>query len=214
MKREDVRERIEEIGIIPAVRITAAHFAPSAPETVNKAGIPVAEITMTIPGAVDLIAQLAGEYPDFIVGAGTVLDTETTKRCFDASARFLTSPGFAPEVVEFAVRNAVVIIPGALTPSEVIAAWKAGGFRKSVSLRACWRSKYIRALKVPLPQVRFIAAGGVDQVTASGFIHAGASALGIGSELLPAGHFKCARKNGSMSLLADFSALCETPAHS
>jgi len=186
MKKEEVRERIEEIGIVPAVRVTAAHLALFAAETVNKAGIPVAEITMTIPGAIDVIAQLAGEYPDFIVGAGTVLDTETAKRCLDAGARFLSSPGFVPEVVEFALKNAVVIIPGALTPTEVIAAWKAGAdFVKVFPCAPVGGSKYIRALKGPLPQVPLIASGGVDQVTAAGFIQAGATALGIGSELLP-----------------------------
>jgi len=187
MKKEEVRQRIEEIGIVPAVRVTAAHLALFAAKTVSKAGIPVAEITMTIPGAVEVIAQLAQESPGFIVGAGTVLDAATAKRCFDAGARFLSSPGFVPEVVEFAVKNGVVIIPGALTPSEVIAAWKAGAdFVKVFPCAPFGGSRYIRALKAPLPQIQLIAAGGVDQITASGFIQAGASALGIGSELLPA----------------------------
>jgi 2-dehydro-3-deoxyphosphogluconate aldolase / (4S)-4-hydroxy-2-oxoglutarate aldolase len=187
MKRQEVRARIEEIGIIPGVRVSAMHLALFAAESVNEAGIPVSEITMTVPGAVDVISQLAGKYPDFVVGAGTVLDTETAKRCLDSGARFLTSPGLIPEVVEFALKNDVVVIPGALTPSEVIAAWKAGvDFVKIFPCAPVGGSKYVRALKVPLPQVRMIASGGVNQVTAAGFIQAGASALGIGSELLPA----------------------------
>jgi len=186
MKRNDVRARIEEIGIIPGVRVPTADLALFAAEAVNRAGIPVAEITMTVPGAVDVIAQLAGKYPDFIVGAGTVLDAETAKRCLDAGARFLTGPGLVPEVVEFALKNDVVMIPGALTPTEVIAAWKAGvDFVKIFPCVPLGAHKYIRDLKVPLPQIPLIASGGVNQVTAAKFILAGASALGIRSELLP-----------------------------
>src|SRR5271163_5132257 len=174
MKRNDVRARIEEIGIIPGVRVPTADLALFAAEAVNRAGIPIAEITMTVPGAVDVIAQLAGKYPDFVVGAGTVLDAETAKRCLDAGARFLTSPGLVPEVVEFAVKKDVVIIPGALTPSEVIAAWKAGAdFVKIFPCVPVGGHKYIRDLKVPLPQVPLIASGGVNQVTAAKFILAG-----------------------------------------
>jgi len=186
MKRKDVRARIEEIGIIPGVRVPTADLALFAAEAVNKAGIPIAEITMTVPGAVDVIAQLAGKYPDFVVGAGTVLDAETAKRCLDAGARFLTGPGLVPEVVEFALKNDVVMIPGALTPTEVIAAWKAGvDFVKIFPCVPLGAHKYIRDLKVPLPQIPLIASGGVNQVTAAKFILAGASALGIRSELLP-----------------------------
>lgn len=184
MKRQEIRAQIEQNGIIPAVRVKEADLALFAAETVNEAGIPIAEITMTVPGALDVIAKLAGRHPDFIVGAGTVLDAETAKACLDAGARFLTSPGFVPEVVEFALKNDVVIIPGALTPSEIIAAWKAGvDFVKVFPCAQVGGHKYIRALKVPFPQIPLIASGGVDQVTAAKFILAGASALGIGSEL-------------------------------
>jgi 2-dehydro-3-deoxyphosphogluconate aldolase / (4S)-4-hydroxy-2-oxoglutarate aldolase len=186
MKREEVRARIEKIGIVPAVRVPEADLALFAAETVNNAGIPIAEITMTTPGALEVIAQLAGKYPDFVVGAGTVLDVETAKRCLDAGACFLSGPGLVPEVLEFALKNDVVIIPGALTPSEVIAAWKWGAdFVKVFPCAPVGGHKYIRALKIPLPQIPLIASGGVDQVTAAKFILAGASALGIGAELLP-----------------------------
>lgn len=186
MKRERVRAEIERIGIVPAVRVPDADLALFAAETVNEAGIPIAEITMTVPGAVDVIARLANKYPDFVVGAGTVLDIDTAKRCLDAGARFLTGPGLVLEVIEFALKNDVVVIPGALTPSEVIAAWKAGAdFVKVFPCAPVGGHKYIRALRVPLSQVRLIASGGVDQVTAPKFILAGACALGIGAELLP-----------------------------
>jgi 2-dehydro-3-deoxyphosphogluconate aldolase / (4S)-4-hydroxy-2-oxoglutarate aldolase len=186
MKRERVRARIEEIGIVPAVRVSEAELALFAAETVNDAGIPIVEITMTVPGAIEVIAQLTGKYPDMVVGAGTVLDTEAAKRCLDAGACFLSGPGLVPEVLEFALKNDVVVIPGALTPSEIIAAWKAGAdFVKVFPCAPVGGHKYIRALKVPLPQIPLIASGGVDQVTAPKFILAGASAIGIGAELLP-----------------------------
>jgi len=186
MKKEEVRARIERIGIIPAVRVPEAELALFAAKTVTDAGIPITEITMTVPGAVEVIGRLAQERPDMIVGAGTVIDVETAKRCLDAGATFLTSPGLVPEVVEFAQKNDVVVIPGTLTPSEVITAWKAGAdFVKVFPCAPVGGHKYIRALKIPLPQIPLIASGGVDQVTAPKFILAGASALGIGAELLP-----------------------------
>jgi 2-dehydro-3-deoxyphosphogluconate aldolase/(4S)-4-hydroxy-2-oxoglutarate aldolase len=157
-----------------------------AAETVYDAGIPVIEITNTVPNAASVIAQLSKNYPDFIVGGGTVLDVETAKRCLDAGARFVTSPGLIPDVLEFVHHKDIVSIPGALTPSEVIAAWKAGG--DLVKIFPCAQvggDQYIRALKIPLPQIPLIASGGVNQLTAANFIFAGASALGIGSELMP-----------------------------
>ena len=186
MRREEIRARIEEVGIFPAVRVASGDLALFAAESVFEAGIPIVEITMTVPGAVDVIAQIARTYPGLIVGAGTVLDADTAQRCLDAGARFLTSPGLVPEVVEFAQKKDVVIIPGALTPSEVIAAWKAGvDFVKIFPCALVGGDKYIRALKVPLPQVSLIASGGVNQLTAADFILAGASAIGIGAELMP-----------------------------
>ena len=186
MKKEEVRDRIEEVGIIAGIRVSAADLALFAAESVCEAGIPVIEITMTVPGAVDVISQLAKKIPSCIIGAGTVLDAETAARCLDAGASFVTSPGLVPEVVEFTVKNNVVAIPGALTPSEVIAAWKTGAdFVKIFPCAPVGGDAYIRSLKVPLPQVRLIASGGVNQLTAAGFILAGASALGIRSELTP-----------------------------
>ena len=171
---------------MPGVRVATAELALFAAETVYDAGIPVVEITMTVPNAVHVIAQLTQNYPQFIVGAGTVLDKETAARCVDAGARFITSPGLIPEVVEFALKSEVVAIPGALTPSEVIAAWKAGAdFVKIFPCAQLGGDQYIRALKIPLPQISLIASGGVNQLTAANFIFAGASSLGIGSELMP-----------------------------
>lgn len=186
MKKSDVRSRIEATGIIPAVRVSAADHARFAAEAVYRSGIPIAEITMTVPGATEVISQLSQSLPDLVVGGGTVLDAETARRCLDAGAKFLTSPGLVMEVVEFAVKNDVVVFPGALTPTEVITAWKAGAdFVKIFPCAQVGGENYIRALKVPFPQIPLIASGGVNQQTTANFILAGATALGIGSELIP-----------------------------
>ncbi|MFY9938981.1 MAG: bifunctional 4-hydroxy-2-oxoglutarate aldolase/2-dehydro-3-deoxy-phosphogluconate aldolase [Silvibacterium sp.] len=186
MKREEVRACIEGIGIIAAVRVSKPEYAQYAAEAVYNAGICVAEITMTTPGALEVIADLAKRHPDMIVGAGTVFDQETARRCLDAGARFLTSPGLVLDVVEFALKNEVVVFPGVLTASEVIQAWKAGAdFIKIFPCAQVGGASYIKALKVPFAHVPLIASGGVNQQTAAKFILAGATALGIGSELIP-----------------------------
>ena len=140
---------------------------------------------MTVPGALDVIAHLANSLPEMVVGAGTVLDIETALRCLEAGAMFLTSTGLVPEVVEFALKNDVVVFPGAMTPTDVIAAWKMGAdFVKIYPCGPLGGPSYIRALKLPFPQVPLIATGGVNQRTAGDFILYGAAALGIGSELI------------------------------
>jgi 2-dehydro-3-deoxyphosphogluconate aldolase / (4S)-4-hydroxy-2-oxoglutarate aldolase len=184
--KEQVRARIEEVGIVPAVRVGSAEHARYAAEAVNRAGIPIAEITMTVPRAIEVISELAQSLPEMIVGAGTVLDAETARRCADAGAKFLTSTGFVPEVVEFAVNRNMLVIAGALTPTEVIHAWKAGSdFIKIFPCAPVGGEHYIRALKVPFPNIPLIAAGGVNQQTALNYILAGTSALGVGGELIP-----------------------------
>jgi 2-dehydro-3-deoxyphosphogluconate aldolase/(4S)-4-hydroxy-2-oxoglutarate aldolase len=186
MNRSDLAARIEDVGIMPSVRVASAEIALFAAETVYDAGIQVVEITMTVPKAVDVITQLAKNYPNFIIGAGTVLDAETAERCVDAGARFITSPGLVPDVLEYSLKSDVVAIPGALTPSEVITAWKSGAdFVKIFPCAQVGGDQYIRALKIPLPQISLIASGGVNQLTAANFIFAGASSIGIGSELMP-----------------------------
>ncbi len=186
MNRKEVRNQIETIGILPSVRVSSQDLARFAAETVYSAGIPIVEITMTTPGALELINDLANRFPDLAVGAGTVLYDDIARQCVDAGARFLTSPGFVPEVGAYAKRVDVVALPGALTPTEVIAAWKAGSdFVKIFPTGNVGGTQYLRALKIPLPQIPLIASGGVNQVTASDYILAGATAIGLGGELLP-----------------------------
>ena len=186
MKKEVVQARIEEIGIVPAVRLSSADDARFATDAISHGGIPIVEITMTVPGAIEVISELARNSPELIVGAGTVFDMETARRCLDAGATFLTSPGLDLALVEFARKENIVVLAGALTPTEVTNAWKAGAdFVKVFPCSQVGGDTYIKALKRPFPQVRLIAAGGVNQRTAANFILAGASAIGVGGELIP-----------------------------
>ncbi len=186
MNKQEVRRRIEEIGIIPAVRVSSSEDAVFAAEAVSRGGILIVEITLTVPEAHKVISLLVREVPEVIVGAGGILDVETARRCLDDGAKFLASDGLDPEIVEFALGESVVVIPGTLTPSEVLRAWKMGpDLVKVVPCAPVGGDSYIRALKTMFPSVPLIAAGGVNQQTASGFILAGAVALGIGAELIP-----------------------------
>jgi 2-dehydro-3-deoxyphosphogluconate aldolase/(4S)-4-hydroxy-2-oxoglutarate aldolase len=185
MTREEIRARITEIGIIPAVRLYSESEALFAAEAVCASGIPIVEVTMTIPGAVRVIGELMRHRSDIIVGAGTVWDVETARQCLDAGAGFLTSPGLDLEIVQFALKREIVVLAGALTPSEVMAAWKAGSdFVKVFPCAQVGGPEYIRALRAPFPQIPLIASGGVNQKNAADYILAGATALGIGQHLI------------------------------
>jgi len=186
MDKNRIRAQIEEVGIIPAIRTSSAEDARFAAETVSHAGIPIVEITMTVPGALGVIAELARDLPDLVIGAGTVLTNEVARQCIDAGVGFLTSPGLDVQLVEFAVRRQVLALPGAATPTEVMAAWRAGA--DLIKIFPCAQlggDSYIRALKAPFPTIPLIAAGGVNQQTAADFVRAGAVAIGVGTELIP-----------------------------
>ncbi|MGD0731067.1 MAG: bifunctional 4-hydroxy-2-oxoglutarate aldolase/2-dehydro-3-deoxy-phosphogluconate aldolase [Terracidiphilus sp.] len=186
MTKEDVRTEIDRIGIVPCARVTFPEHALFGAEALYAAGIPIVEIPLTLPQAPDVISDVTSRYPDLVAGAGTVLDEDSARRCIDAGARFLTSPGFVPEVVAYAFKADVVVFPGALTATEIIAAWKAGAdFVKIFPTAPVGGTHYIRALKVPLPQIPLIVTGGVNQLTAFDYILAGANAIGVGGELLP-----------------------------
>jgi 2-dehydro-3-deoxyphosphogluconate aldolase/(4S)-4-hydroxy-2-oxoglutarate aldolase len=188
MDKQTVRDRIIEIGIVPVVRAASPREARIAADAVCEGGIPIVEITMTVPGAVDLIRELTkGGASDVLVGAGTVLNVEAARRCLDAGAQFLVSPGLNLQVVELAVREGKLMMAGALTPTEVITAWEAGSdFVKVFPCGNVGGAKYIKALKGPLPQIPLVPTGGVNLNTAAEFIEAGAAALGIGGELVQA----------------------------
>jgi len=177
---------VEEIGVVPALRVFSYEDALFATAAVCEAGIPVVEVTMTVPGAIDLISELVRTQPNLIVGAGTVFDTETAHRCIASGVKFLTSTGFDLEIVNVALKEDVLVFPGVLTPTEVQAAQKAGC--RVVKVFPCSQvggPSYIRALKAPFPKMHMIASGGVTQANAADFIVSGASALGIGGDLIP-----------------------------
>jgi 2-dehydro-3-deoxyphosphogluconate aldolase/(4S)-4-hydroxy-2-oxoglutarate aldolase len=185
MDREKVLSKLREIAIIPAARVSSAADARFAADAVAHGGIGVIEITMTVPGALEVIADLARNSPDMIVGAGTVLDPETAQKCIDAGAMFITSPALRPSVISQTLKNKVAVIAGALTPTEVIAAWDSGSdFVKVFPCCQVGGASYIRALKRPFPDIPLIAAGGVNQKTAEEFMLSGATAIGVGSELI------------------------------
>jgi 2-dehydro-3-deoxyphosphogluconate aldolase / (4S)-4-hydroxy-2-oxoglutarate aldolase len=187
MDKEKVRERILAVGIVPVVRASSAQEARIAAEAVYEGGIPIVEITMTVPGAVDVIRELAKSMSRVLIGAGTVLNAEMARRCFDAGAEFLVSPGFNFETVKLAGREGKLMMAGALTPTEIIAAWEAGSdFVKVFPCGQVGGAKYIKALKAPLPQIPLVPTGGVNLNTAAEFIEAGAAALGVGGELVQA----------------------------
>jgi 2-dehydro-3-deoxyphosphogluconate aldolase/(4S)-4-hydroxy-2-oxoglutarate aldolase len=185
MTRQQVRARIEEIGIIPSVRLSSAEDAIFAAEAVYAGGIPIVEVTMTIPGALDVIRELVKSSSNVIVGGGSIWDEEMASRCLQAGASFLTSTGFDRGVVEFALKSDVVVFPGVLTPTEVMAAWKAGvDFVKIFPSANMGGANYIKALRRPFPQISMIAGGGVNQQNAGELILAGATAIGVGADLI------------------------------
>jgi 2-dehydro-3-deoxyphosphogluconate aldolase / (4S)-4-hydroxy-2-oxoglutarate aldolase len=186
MTKQEVRAWIEETGVIAAVRERSKEDAVFAAESVAQSGIPVVEIALTLPQATSVITHLAKTIPGIIVGAGSVTNSEAAQLSLDAGAQFLTSDGFHPAVIEFGAKHGVVVIPGALTPTEVISAWETNSdFVKVVPCAQLGGSAYIGSLHVMFPRIPLIASGGVDQQTASKLIIAGAIALGIGRELIP-----------------------------
>jgi 2-dehydro-3-deoxyphosphogluconate aldolase/(4S)-4-hydroxy-2-oxoglutarate aldolase len=186
MSKTDTLHRIIEVGIVPVVRAASNEEALQAVEAITAGGVPVIEITMTVPGALRVIAEVAARYgADVLVGAGTVLDAETARACILAGAEFIVSPALNLYTIAMCRRYGKVVMPGALTPTEVLAAWQAGAdFVKVFPCDSVGGAKYIRSLKAPLPQIQMVPTGGVTLQTAADFIKAGASALGVGSDLL------------------------------
>jgi 2-dehydro-3-deoxyphosphogluconate aldolase/(4S)-4-hydroxy-2-oxoglutarate aldolase len=184
--REEICRRIEEVGIVPVVRAPSPELAMRAAEAVLAGGISIFEITMTVPNATLAIRALVDKLGDrAVVGAGTVLDAKAANACVDAGAAFLVSPGLDLATIAAAHERGVPIMPGALTPTEVITAWKAGAdMVKIFPASAVGGAKYLKALKGPLPDVKMLPTGGVSAATAGEFIAAGAAALGVGGELV------------------------------
>lgn len=186
MDRSQIIAAIEDIGIVPVVRAASADEAMRAIDAIKEGGISVLEITMTVPGAVKVIEEVAKRYgSEAIVGAGTVLDPETARICVLAGAQFIVSPALNVDTIAMCRRYGVPIMPGALTPTEVVTAWTAGAdFVKVFPAGSVGGASYIKNLLGPLPQVKIVPTGGVSLKTAADFIKAGARALGVGTDLV------------------------------
>jgi 2-dehydro-3-deoxyphosphogluconate aldolase / (4S)-4-hydroxy-2-oxoglutarate aldolase len=201
MKKTEVIRQITETGILPVIRATSSDEALHAIDAIRAGGISTMEITMTVPGAVSVIEDLAKRFgSEVLVGAGTVLDAETARVCILAGAQFVISPALNLETIACCRRYGITVMPGALTPTEVVQAWTAGAdFVKVFPAGALGGANYIKSLKAPLPQIEIIPTGGVSLKTAADFIKAGASALGVGADLVDLD----ALKNGNANLITE-----------
>jgi len=188
MKKDVILRSILDIGVVPVVRTSSAESAIRAIEAVYRGGIRAAEITMTVPGAIKALEKLADAFGDkLVLGAGTVLDPETTRICMLAGAEFFVTPALNLKTIEMAKRYSKVIMPGALSPTEVVTAWEAGAdFVKVFPCGALGGAKYIKALKAPLPHIEMVPTGGVSLETTADFLRAGAAAVAVGAELIDA----------------------------
>ena len=188
MTKTEAGLRITSTGIVPVIRAFTAQKALMAVDALYKGGISVAEITLTVPGAEKVIESLRKNFgAELLVGAGTVVDVDGAHRCLDAGAQFIISPGFDPATVEFVKSQKTIMIAAALTPTEIMAAWKSGAdLIKVFPCSAVGGPTYIKSLKGPFPDIPLLPTGGVNLQTAADFIRAGSAALGIGSELVSA----------------------------
>jgi 2-dehydro-3-deoxyphosphogluconate aldolase / (4S)-4-hydroxy-2-oxoglutarate aldolase len=186
MTKAGILQRIRDIGIIPVVRAASADEAIQVVDAIRAGGVSLLEITMTVPGAVQVIETLTKQFGDeAIVGAGTVLDPQTAGACIEAGARFIVSPALNLETIAFCREHDVAVMPGALTPTEIVTAWNAGAdFVKVFPCGAMGGANYIKSLKAPLPQIELVPTGGVTLTTAASFIQAGAAAIGVGADLV------------------------------
>jgi len=186
MSRESIVQRIEALGLVPVVRAKSAEEAVRATVALREGGVDVVEITMTIPDALSVMREIVSRMGnDVLLGAGTVLDAASARACIAAGAQFVVSPGFDADTIAATHELGKPVFPGALTPTEVIAAWKAGADAVKVfPCSAMGGAKYLRALRGPLPDVKMMPTGGVNLETVRDFIAAGAVALGVGGELV------------------------------
>ena len=185
LTKTEVLQQLRKIGLVPVLRAESEEQGLALAEAIAAGGVTVLEVTMTVPGAVRLMARLTKERPDLLIGAGTVLDPETARICMLEGAQFVVSPSLNVKTVEICQRYSIAVLPGALTPTEVVTAWQCGAdVIKVFPANALGGAKYLKSLKAPLPQVEMIPTGGVSLATAHEFLEAGAFALGVGADLV------------------------------
>ena len=185
MNKSEVIRRIRECGVLPVIRASSKEAALSIIDAIVAGGIDTIEVTMTVPDAISLIAQLTKDREDLLIGAGSVLDPEQARDCINAGAKFIVSPATNFDTIEYCNEKAIVVMPGALTPTEILNASEAGAdIVKVFPADSMGGAKYLRSLKAPMPHLKLIPTGGVDQSTAADFIKAGAEAIGVGADLV------------------------------
>ena len=185
MQKAEVLNTLREIGLVPVLRAESEEQALALATAVAAGGVNVLEVTMTVPGAFRVMRRLAKELPNILIGAGTVLDAETARLCILEGAEFVVSPTLKIGTIEMCHRYGVAVIPGALTPTEVLTAWEAGAdVVKVFPASSMGGAKYLKSLKAPLPQIELVPTGGVSLATAAEFLEAGALALGVGADLV------------------------------
>ncbi len=185
MTKSEVLGKIQAIGLVPVLRADSEEQAMALANAIADGGMNCMEVTMTIPDATKVMKRLAKERPEILLGAGTVLTEEEAKTCIGEGAVFIVSPAFNAKTVEYCNKSGIAVLPGALTPTEVINAWNAGAdVVKIFPASAMGGAKYIKSLKAPLPNIEMIPTGGVSLETAHSFLEAGAYALGVGADLV------------------------------
>jgi len=184
--QERTAQIIERVGLIPVLRAKNATQAHAVVKAMIAGGVTVVEVTMTVPGAIDLLKQLKAEYGDkLLLGSGTVTTAEQAEATIDAGAEFVVSPSLHPAVIAMTKKMGKLSIPGSLTPTEVITAWEAGAdYVKIFPCSAVGGASYLKSLLAPFPHLKLIPTGGVTLQTAESFLRAGARALGVGSDLV------------------------------
>ena len=184
MEKTKVLAELQAIGLVPVLRAESVQKALALATAVAAGGVTVIEVTMTVPGAMEVMRKLAETRPDILVGAGTVLDAETARMCILEGAQFVVSPALNVRTIEMCQRYSIAALPGALTPTEIVTAWQAGAdVVKVFPASAMGGAAYLRSVKAPLPQVELIPTGGVTLANAAEFLKAGAFALGVGADL-------------------------------
>lgn len=186
MTKYEVLNWLKTSRIVPVVRAKSSDQALRIVELLLEGGVDIFEITMTVPGAIEVIAELSKKHGDTaLIGAGTVLDRETARACIASGAKFIVAPNTDPGVIEEAQNYHIACAPGALTPTEVIAAHRLGAdIVKIFPCDSVGGPKHIKALKAPLPHIELMPTGGVDLTTVKHFLEAGACAVGVGSNLV------------------------------
>jgi 2-dehydro-3-deoxyphosphogluconate aldolase/(4S)-4-hydroxy-2-oxoglutarate aldolase len=183
--RRALVERVERLGIVAIIRMKDAGKVRAVFDAIGEGGVRVIEVTMTVPGAIELIRQLAASLPDgFVLGAGTVVDADTARRVIDAGARFVVSPVFRRDVIAACHALDAAVMPGCFTPTEILDAWDMGADIVKVFPATALGPTFIKDVRGPLPQVKLMPTGGVTLDNAGDWIRAGAVAVGVGTALL------------------------------